>query len=222
MDSTYGNSPTGCADWTSASSTITIPSTGNTKKTHYPDSGSGISSSCGNNGDLSLGTKTYNITDNVHIRANLCRASACFPTFNNTSGSLKFVFIEGTINFAGVQTCTPAIASCNGTTSAPIVFVTYGADPGLQSKCPYGDSIFLTNAGSNGINAPAAYFLATNSVCIYQAKFTGSPAMGGLGGKNLYIASNSGTQFDLALDPNFPVSSIPVDLAWRAVGYERL
>lgn len=212
MDSTYQNSPTGCADW-NATSPVTIPSTGNTKKTHYPDSGSGVSSSCGTTGDLSLGSKTFNITDNVHIRANLCRTTACNPTFNNTSGSLKFVFIEGTINFTSVQTASG---------SSPLVFITYGADPGLQSKCPYGDSIFMSNNGSSGINAPAAYFLATNGLCIYQPKFNGSPALGGLGGKNLYISSNSGSPYDLALDPNFPVSSIPVDLSWRAVGYERL
>ena len=226
MDNTYQNSPGGCSDWTASGTTLTIPSTGNTKKTHYPDSGSGVSTSCGTNGDLSLGTKTYDIADNVHIRANLCRTTACSPTFNNTSGSIKYVFIEGTINFSSVQTCSPSVdpttPSCNGTTSAPIVFITYGADPGIQSKCTYGDSIFLGNTGSAGINAPKAYFLATNGLCIYQSKFSGSPALGGLGGKNLYIASNSGTPYSLALDPSFPLNEIPIDLAWRAVGYERL
>lgn len=216
MDSTYQNSPSGCADWTASGSTITIPSTGNTKKTHYPDSSSGVSTSCGNSGDLTLKdgtTATYNITDNAHIRANLCKATACSPTFNNTSGSLKFVFIEGTINFTTVHTASG---------SSPLVFVVYGADPGTHSKCPYGDSIFMSNNGSDGISAPAAYFLAMNSVCIYQPKFSASPALGGLGGKNIFISSNSGSPFDLYLDPNFPVASIPVDLAWRATGYERL
>lgn len=216
MDSTYSNSPTGCADWTASGSTITIPSTGNTKKTHYPDSSSGVSTSCGSSGDLTLKngtTATYNITDNAHIRANLCKATACSPTFNNTSGSLKFIFIEGTINFTTVHTASG---------SAPLVFVTYGADPGTHSKCPYGDSIYMTNNGSDAITAPAAYFLAMNSVCLYQPKFGASPALGGLGGKNIFISSNSGSPFDLYLDPNFPVSSIPINLAWRATGYERL
>jgi hypothetical protein len=212
MDSSYQNSPSGCNDWLAASP-VTIPSTGNTKKTHYPDSSSGVSASCGTSGNLSLGSKTYNITDNVHVRANFCKTTACDPTFNNTSGSLKFVFIEGTINFTTVHTSTG---------SSPIVFVTYGADPGTQSKCQYGDSIFMSNNGTDSITAPAAYFLAMNDVCIYQPKFGANPALGGLGGKNLYISSNSGSPFDLYLDPNFPVSQIPVDLAWRAVGYERL
>ncbi len=216
MDNSYQNSPTGCADWTASGSTITIPSTGNTKKTQYPDSGSGVSSSCGSSGDLTLknGTSaTYNITDNVHLRANLCKSSTCSPTFNNTSGSLKYVFIEGTINFTTVHTAAG---------SSPLVFVTYGADPGTHSKCPYGDSIYMTNNGSDSITAPAAYFLAMNSVCIYQAKFGAKPALGGLGGKNIFIASNSGSPFDLYLNPTFPVNLIPVNLAWRATGYERL
>ncbi len=229
MDNTYQNSPTGCADWTSAGSTLTIPSTGNTKKTHYPDTGSGVSASCGTSGDLSLGSKLINISDNVHIRANFCKTTACNPTFNNTSGSIKFVFIEGTVNFTTVRTCTNTSTApsdlktqCGGATSSPIVFITYGADPGVQTKCPYGDSIFMSNNGSSSIVAPAAYFLATNSVCIYQPKFGDNPAIGGLGGKNLYISSNSGSPFDLYLDPTFPVGSIPINLAWRAIGYERL
>ncbi len=212
MDSSYQNSPSGCNDWLAASP-VSIPSTGNTKKTHYPDSGSGVATSCGTNGDLSLGSKTFNISDNVHIRANLCTATPCNPTFNNTSGSLKFVFIEGTIDFTTVHTSSG---------SSPIVFITYGADPGTHNKCPYGDSVYMSNNGSDAITAPAAYFLATNGVCIYQPKFGASPALGGLGGKNLYISSNSGSPFDLYLDPSFPVNEIPVDLAWRAVGYERL
>lgn len=213
MDSSYQNSPTGCADWNS-SSPVTIPSTGNTKKTHYPDSSSGVSTSCGTSGNLALGSKTFNITDNVHIRANLCATSACNPTFNNTSGSLKFVFVEGTINFNTVHTSAG---------SSPLVFVTYGADPGSHStQCPYGDSIYINKNGSTGTAAPAAYFLAVNDICLYQTKFDANPALGGLGGKNLYIASNSGNPFDLYLDPTFPVSSIPIDLAWRATYYERL
>lgn len=212
MDSTYQNSPTGCSDWI-GSGTLTIPSTGNTKKTHYPDSSSGVSSSCGTNGSLDLGSNTYIITDNAHIRANLCAASACNPTFDNTTGSVKYIFIEGDINFNTLHTTSG---------SAPIVFITYGADPGSHTKCPLGDSIFLGKNGTIGTAAPAAYLLATNGVCLYQTKFDANPALGGLGGKNLFISSNSGNPFDLYLDPNFPVNAIPVDLAWREVGYERL
>jgi hypothetical protein len=160
-----------------------------------------------------LGSKTFNITDNVHIRANLCAASACSPTFNNTSGSIKYIFIEGSINFASVHTSAG---------SSPMVFITYGADPGTHGSCPYGDSVFLNKDGSVGIDAPAIYFLAASGICLYQSKFDASPALGGLGGKNLYISSNSGTPFDLYLDPSFPVDQIPIDLAWRAVRYERL
>jgi hypothetical protein len=58
-------------------------------------------------------------------------------------------------------------------------------------------------------------------VCLDGTKFSGNPALGGLAGKNLYIASQSGNPFDLPLDPNYPVSSIPIDLAWRETGYER-
>lgn len=232
MDGTYQNSPSGCSEWTSgsSSSTVSIPNTGNTKKTHYPNSGSGVLSSCGSSGNLNLQSRTFNIADNVHVRANFCSASACSPTFNNTSGSLKFVFIEGTINFSSFNTCRGVanpIAACTSA-SAPIVFITYGADPGSHgvNKCPYGDSIYLSKNGSTGTIAPAAYLLAMNSVCLDGTKFDGDPALGGslggIGGKNLYIASNSGNPFDLYLDPTFPVSSIPIDLAWRAVGYERL
>lgn len=212
MDNTYQDSPTGCNDWLTASP-VTIPSTGNTKKTHYPDSGSGVSSSCGTNGNLNLGSKTFTITDNVHIRANLCSSTACSPVFNNTSGSVKYIFVEGTINFASLHTSAG---------SAPLVFITYGADPGTHSKCPLGDSIYLSKDGSTGTNAPAAYLLATNGICLYQTKFDADPALGGIGGKNIYISSNSGNPFDLNLDPTFPVDAIPIDLAWRAVYYERL
>jgi hypothetical protein len=214
MDNTYQNSPTGCADWTGAASTLTIPSTGNTKKTHYPNSSSGVTTSCGTSGSLNLGTKQYNITDNVHIRANLCSSASCSPTFNNTSGSIKFIFVEGSVNFDIVKTATG---------SSPIALIVYGADPGSHgNKCPLGDSVFINKSGSNGVNAPALYILATNGMCLYQTKFDANPALGGLGAKNLYVSSNSGNPFDLYLDPNFPTSSIPVDLAWRSVGYERL
>jgi len=119
MDNSYQNSPGGCNDWTTGASPRSIPSTGNTKKTHYPDSSSNIAATCGTSGDVSLGSNTYTIRDHVHIRANLCAASACSPTFNNPDATLKYIFVEGTINFDSVTTSVG---------SGPIVFVTYGAE----------------------------------------------------------------------------------------------
>lgn len=214
MDGTYQNAPQGCNDWTSGASPRTIPSIGNTKKTHYPDNGSNISATCGTSGDLALGSNQYNITDNVHIRANLCASSACNPTFYNPSSTLRFIFIEGTINFEQVKTAAG---------SGPIVFVTYGADPASKTGvCPTGGSIYIGQQGSNNTNAPAAYFLANNGVCLDGTKFDADPGLGGFAGKNLYIASQQGQPFYLSLDPNFPTNQIPIDLSWRATSYERL
>jgi hypothetical protein len=163
-------------------------------------------------GDLNLIAGQYNIKDHVHVRANLCGSIGCAPTFNNPDATLKFVFIEGTINFLSLQTAAG---------SGAIAFVSYGTDPGsLASVCPYGGSIYLTNATET--NAPKAYFIATNGICLDRTKFGSNPALGGLSGKNIYIATNPGSPFDLALDPTFPVSEIPVDLSWKAVRYRRL
>jgi hypothetical protein len=214
MDGSYQNSPGGCTDWTTGASPRSIPSTGNTKKTHYPDSGSNISTSCGTNGDLALGSNQYNIKDNIHLRANLCASSACDPTFYNPTANTYFVFIEGTVNFDSVKTAAG---------SGPIVFVVYGADPASKtSVCPYGGAIYLGQQGSTTTAAPALYLLAQNGVCMDGTKFGAAPALGGMGGKNLYINTQSGQPFDLALDPNYPVSQIPIDLSWRETGYERL
>ncbi len=214
MNSSYQNSPGGCNDWTSGSSPRDIPSTGNTKKTHYPDSSNSISTSCGTSGDLNLGTGRYNIRDHTHIRANLCAATACSPTlYNPDSGAagIKFVFIEGSVNFDAVTTVSG---------SGPIVFVVYGADPASKaSVCPYGGAFYM---GGGETSAPALYVVATNGVCIDKSKFLVEPAYGGFSGKNIYVATNSGTPHDLHLDPIFPVDQIPVDLAWRAVRYRRL
>jgi len=213
MDSSYQNAPGGCSDWTTGGTTRDIPSTGNTKKTHYPDSSSNVSSSCGTSGNIDLGSNTYNIKDNVHVRANFC-TSGCNPTFNNPTGSIVYVFVEGTINFTSVQT-SPG--------SGPIVFLTYGADPAsLAGSCPYGGSIYIGQSGSGGVAAPAAFFLAQNGLCIDKTKFNADPALGGIGGKNIYVAANPSTPRDLHLDPTFPVSAIPIDLSWRESGYERL
>ncbi len=214
MDNSYKDAAGGCNDWTSGSSPRNIPSTGNSKKTHYPDSGSNITSNCGTNGDLSLGSLQYNIKDHVHIRANLCSASPCSPTFYNPdpgAAGIKFVFIEGTINFDHVITAAG---------SGPIVLVVYGADPAsLAGACPFGGGVYL---GNGQTNAPALYLLGSNGVCIDKSKFSAIPALGGFSGKNLYIATNSGSPHDLHLDSSFPVSAIPIDLAWRAIRYRRL
>lgn len=215
MDSSYQNSPSGCTDWTSGSFPRNIPSTGNTKKTHYPDSGSNVSTSCGTSGDLSLATGQYTIKDHVHIRANLCAASACTPTFYNPdsgAAGIKFIFVEGSVNFGSVQTAAG---------SGPIVMVVYGSDPsGISNECPDGGAIHLSNSGNT--SAPALYLLAINGLCLDKTKFSTAQALGGVSGKNIYIATNSGTPFDLGLDPTFPSSSIPVDLAWKATRYRRL
>lgn len=215
MDSSYQNSASGCSDWTTGAFPRNIPSTGNTKKTHYPDSGSNISSSCGSSGDLTLASGQYNIKDNVHLRANLCAASACTPTFYNPdsgAAGIKYVFIEGTINFDAITTAAG---------SGPIVLITYGADPAsLAAVCPTGGSLYL---GKNGTtSAPAIYLLAQNGLCLDKTKFGAAPALGGISGKNLYIATNSGTPFDLGMDTQFPVGSIPIDLSWHASRYRRL
>lgn len=213
MDNTYQNSPGGCSDWTTGGTTRQIPSTGNTKKTHYPDSSSGVSTTCGTSGDLDLGSNTYVINDNVHIRANLCAALGCSPTFYNpTPGTVRYIFVEGTVNFSALQTSGG---------SGPIVLISYGTDPASKaSVCPDGGSLYLGNSANT--NASAMYLLATNGLCLDKTKFGSSPALGGIAGKNLYISTNSGTPFDLSMDPSFPVSQIPIDLAWREVYYERL
>ena len=212
MDSTYGAATNGCNDWSSGVSVQNIPQVTGSKLTHYPDSGSNVSTSCGTNGDLALGSTQFNITDNVHIRANLCAATACTPTFYNPTSTMKYIFVEGSVNFGSVQTASG---------SGPITMIVYGADPSSKTGvCPYGGSVFLGNGGTT--TAPALYMLATNGICFYQTKFGTSPALGGIGGKNIYISTNSGTPFDLRFDPSYPVSQIPTDLAWRAVRYQRL
>lgn len=220
MDNTYQSSPGGCSDWTSGTSPRSIPSTGNTKKTHYPDNGSGVVSSCGTSGSLNLGSNTFTITDHAHVRANFCSSSACNPTFNNPSTETRFIFVEGTVNFDSVKTSSG---------SGPIVIITYGADPtSKNSVCPHGGAVYLGQSGSGYTRAPALYLLAMNGLCISDTKFGTSsdpidePMLGGISGKNLYVASSPSTPRPLILDPNFPVSDIPIDLAWRAAYYERL
>jgi hypothetical protein len=101
------------------------------------------------------------------------------------------------------------------------VFISYGADTGLRTgMCPLGDSVYLGHDDTT--SAPAIYLLATNGLCIEKTKFNSAKALGGVGGKNIYIESNPGTPFDLALDPTFPTNSIPIDLSWKATTYRRL
>lgn len=212
MDNTYQNSPGGCNDWLTGTFPRDIPSTGNTKKTHYPDSASGVSNSCGVSGNLNIITGQYNIRDHIHLRANLCGTVGCSPTFNNPDSSIKFIFVEGTINFLSVDTATG---------SGPIVFISYGTDPALKSSvCPLGGAVYLGNTGNS--TAPDIYLLANNGICLDKTKFGADPALGGISGKNIYVATNPGTPFDLGLDSTFPVDLIPIDLAWRAVRYRRL
>jgi len=211
MDGTYTDAGS-CSDWTTGSFPRSIPSIANSKKTHYPDSGSNISTSCGTSGDLTLATGQYNITDNVHIRANFCAASGCSPTFYNPTGTTRYVFVEGSVNFTSVQ-------SAPG--SGPIILIAYGADPASKvSICPLGGAIYLGNTGNT--SAPAIYFLANNGVCLDKTKFSTSPAIGGLSGKNISIATNPGSPFDLKLDAAFDSSKVPINLSWHAARYRRL
>ena len=222
MDNTYAAAGS-CNDWTTGGSVRTLPSV--PKKTHYPDSATSISTTCGTSGDINLGSNTYVISDNIHLRANLCAASACTPTFYNPTSAIRYVFIEGTINFGALNTTSG---------SGPIVFITYGADPGSKaSTCPYGGSLYIGQSGSTTTHAPQVYLLAMNGVCLDKTKFGGSgsavqanglpaPALGGIGGKNIYVATNPGSPWDLALDPAFPTNLIPIDLSWREASYERL
>lgn len=212
MDASYKNG--NCTDWTTGGSPRRIPSTGNDKKTHYPDSSSNISASCGSSGDLALGSNQYTITDNVHVRANFCAASACNPTFYNPDSTPKYIFLEGTVNFNGVATAAG---------SGPIILISYGADPASKvAVCPLGGAIYLGSSGSNTVKAPQIYFLANNGLCFDKTKFGGNPSFGGISGKNIYIATNAGTPFDPILNTSFNYTSVPLDLSWHAEQYRRL
>jgi hypothetical protein len=201
-----------CNDWTTGSFPRSIPSVANSKKTHYPDSGSNTSATCGTSGDLTLATGQYNITDNVHIRANFCFASGCTPTFYNPNGTVKYMFIEGSVNFDTVQTAAG---------SGPIVMIIYGSDPASKAAaCPLGGAFYLGNSGNT--SAPAIYFLANNGICLDKTKFGTSPALGGLSGKNIYIATNPGSPWDLKLDSAFDTTKVPINLAWHSARYRRL
>ncbi len=225
MDSSYTNAGS-CNAWTAGASPRNIPTTSGSKNTHYPDSDKNVDTNCGTNGSLNLGNDTYNVSDTVHIRANLCSASACKPTFNNPTSDVVYIFVEGTINFDMLTTSSG---------SGPIVFISYGSDPASKTGvCPHGGAVYLGNGtvSGTGTYAPAAYLLAMNGVCLDKTKFGSGPqtstngipepALGGIAGKNIYVATNSGSPWDLALDPDFPTDQIPLDLSWRQSSYERL
>lgn len=214
MDNSYTANSSGCTDWTKSGSTLNIPSGSDLKATHYPDTSSNIASSCGTSGNINLSTKRFNIKANVHVRANFCSASACDPIFYNPDSTIKYIFLEGTANFQSLTTASG---------SGPIVLVTYGADPNSHgSACPSttGDSIYLGQHGSAKTIAPKIYLLAKNGVCVDGTKFDNSnESLGGMSGKNIYIAASPGNPYDLKLDSSFPVDQVPVDLSWRAVRY---
>ena len=212
MNGSYTNATSGCNDWTTGVSPRKIPNTLGSKNTHYPDSASNINGTCGTSGDLSLGSNQYNITDNTHVRANFCMATACSPTFYNPNAGIVYLFVEGDVNFASLTTASG---------SGPIAIIVYGSDPAAKASiCPYGGSAYLGNGGTT--SAPTIYLLASNGVCLDKTKFSSQPALGGVGGKNIYISTNPGSPFDLTIDPSFPVAQIPTDLTWRAVRYQKL
>jgi hypothetical protein len=213
-----------CSDWTAASPTL--PSSGNARKTHYPDSGAGVvtASSCGGSdptpADLSLGNKTYTLNDHVHVRANLCKASSCTPKFiNPDADSPKFVFVEGVINFERV--------TVDSSSPGEVIFISYSTSQTISAskQCPSNSAaIRLGKDGSNSLLAPKAYFIATNGMlCVDQTKFdSGVQSLGGVSGKDIYLSSNSGATFELTFNPSFPLSSIPLDLSWRASNIKRV
>lgn len=213
-----------CSDWTTAAPSI--PSTGNARKTHYPDNGSGTvtASTCGGGStaaaDINLGSKTYTIKNHAHIRANLCKAYTCTPTFiNPDANDPKFVFVEGVINFERV--------TVGSSSPGAIIFVSYSTSQTISDskQCPSNAAaIRLGKDGSNSTYAPKAYFIATNGMlCVDQTKFDpGVKSLGGISGKDIYLSSNSGATFELAFDPQFPLSTIPLDLSWRAANVKRV
>ena len=219
-----------CSEWTTGASPRTIPAgtlapspptdqSSNYHTIHYPDSSSGVFNSCtsvATKGSLDLGNDIqYNINQNVHIRASLCSNAPCRPIFYNPSTTTRYVFIEGTINFEQLR-------SASG--SGPIAFISYGTDPAsLAAVCPEGGAVRIGQSGNNNTTAPQVFLLAVNGgLCMDGTKFGSTNALGGVSGKNLYIATNSGTPFDLGLNPNFPVSDVPINLTFKATQYRRV
>lgn len=214
-----------CSHWTSGGSLRDIPygsdpftpaqdAEKNNNTVHYPDSDTGTIDSC-EGGSIDLGNATININQSVHVRADLCSNSPCKPTFNNPTQETRYVFVEGTINFE-------QLLNVDG--SGPIVFISYGTDPSeLSSICPDGGAVRLGQQGNSNTDAPRVFLLAINGgMCLDGTKFASDRALGGVSGKNLYIATNSGTPFNLAFDPDFPVEDVPVNLTFKATQYRRI
>lgn len=186
---------------------------GNLNKGHYPDKGTGasgqVATNCGTNGTLLLSNKSYALSDNVHIRANLCQSNnPCSPTFINNSTEIKYVFVEGSINFYDVK--VPS--------GSPIVFVSYN-----NGICCGGNNTgavyFKGTAANSTTNAPLAYFLAPKGDVYVNAKVQ---SIGGVGGKNIYVSTTGGASHALPINPSFPFGDIPVDIAWYASRYRRV
>lgn len=225
-----------CNDWTAgtSTSTITIPSAGNDKKTHYPNSLSGTASSgspsCGTAGDIDLGERKIILNDHAHVRGHFCKNNAnCRPKFvNPDSANPVFVFVEGTMNFKNITVSKDPASPFYS--PGDVVLISYSpAISGITglngSKCNGNvATIHLSKDGSNDVLAPKLYLIATVGViCIDQTKFPGADdALGGISGHDLVISSNSGTSFNLSFNPEFPLDSIPIDLSWRAVHIKRL
>lgn len=221
----YSNGP--CSDWGQASP-VTIPRT-TARKSHYPDTNDGVidafactfsgSAIAPNKADLNLSNRTYIIKDHVHVRAHLCRNYTCTPTFKNPDNDTKFIFVEGVINFQNITVDDNSVGN--------IAFISYSTSQTIagSKQCPSNlAAIRIGKDGSNAVNAPKAYFIAVNGMlCIDQTKFlNGAASLGGISGKDLYISSNSGGVFYLTFNPQFPLSDIPLDLAWRTGNIKRL
>lgn len=221
--------PTSCGQWTLGSSPRNIPygtsafapadDINSNQTVHYPDSDGGVINSCSTAADKGsidlVDGDTININQNVHLRASLCSNKPCKPKFNNPTSKTRYVFVEGNINFEQIT---------NSPGSGAIVFVAYGADPAsLATVCPEGGAVRLGQQGTSNTDAPKIFLLAINGgMCLDSTKFASDRALGGVSGKNLYISTNSGTPFNLAFDPDFPLQDVPINLTFKATQYQRV
>jgi len=84
------------------------------------------------------------------------------------------------------------------------------------------EDTFFFEGNSGTSDAPAAYLLALNGLCMSKTKWRVPSDLGGMSAKNIYLDINPGSPSDLTLDVTFPSSQIPVDLSWKSVRYRRL
>jgi hypothetical protein len=211
-----------------------LPSTNNSRKTHYPDSGSGTVTGalCAGSGsqpaDINLGAKIITLNDHVHLRANICKNYSCTPTFINPDpNNPKFVFVEGVINFQNVTVSDNPLPPANKRSPGDVIFISYATSQNIpgSKQCPSNSAaIRLGKDGSNSLDAPKAYFIATNGMlCVDQTKFdSDAKTIGGVSGKDIYLSSISGATFELTFNPEFPLQTIPLDLSWGAVNVKRV